>query len=96
MEENKWKKYRTEYCKVFRLDNPDYHCDYYQENKEKFNEYIKKRAEQKQRIKAGLEPLPRIKRTKRELAKMREEHLLKSLKIKAEKFKQLLNIQNTN
>lgn len=85
--ETKWKEYRNEYCKVFRQANPNYHGDYYQENKAKFDEYIKKRAEQKKRVKEGLEPLPRIKRTKRELARMREEHLLKSLKIKAEKFK---------
>lgn len=96
MEENKWKEYRNEYCKVFRLENPDYHCNYYQENKDKFDEYIKKRAEQKKRLKAGLEPLPRIKRTKRELARMREEHLLKNLKKKAIAFKETLKTQNTN
>lgn len=96
MEEDKWKKYRTEYCREFRASNPYYHSDYYHQNKEKFDEYNKKRAEQKQRKKLGLEPLPRIKRTKRELAKMREEHLLKSLQIKAEQFKELLKSQNTN
>jgi len=95
--DDKWKKYRLKYCKEFRIENPDYHSNYYHENKEKYvNDYLKKHTEQKQRIKAGYEPLPRTKRTKRELAVMREKRLLKNLKKKAIAFKETLKTQNTN
>ena len=96
MEKDKWKTYRTEYCKEFRNENPNYHYDYYHDNKDKYDEYIKKRIEQKQRIKLGLEPMPRIRRTKFKLEKMREERKLKVLKQKSEQFKETLKLQNTN
>ena len=97
MENNdKWKKYRLKYCKEFRQQNPYYNSDYYHNNKDKFDEYNKKKAEQNQRKKAGLEPLPRTKRSKRELRKIKNDRLLKSLKEKAEQFKEFLQNQNTN
>lgn len=92
---DKWTLYRKEYLKTFRIDNPYYWYDYYAEHKDKYEEYINKRKTQKQRIKEGLEPLPRIKRSKYELSKMREERQLKNLKLKAEQFKEILNVQNT-
>ncbi len=92
---DKWKIYRKEYLKMFKNENPDYWTNYYEEHKDKYNEYIEKRKIQKQRIKEGLTPTPRIKRTKYELAKMREERMLKNLKSKAEQFKEMLEYQNT-
>ena len=93
---DKWKLYRKEYLKTFKNKNPDYWTEYYEEHKDKYKEYIEKRKLQTQRIHEGLEPMPRIRRTKYELAKMREERKLKTLKLKAEQFKEILNIQNTN
>lgn len=92
--EEKWRTYRKEYSKQYRVTHPEYKNQHYEMNKEKYKEYIKKSAIQKQLKEQGLEPLPRTKRNKYELAKMREERYLRDLEIRASKFREFLKSQS--